>query len=91
MSPVISKWLVPAGALLLAACGTPETDCRDGVKQMKTRTASFVGMGQPEDVRLAIEQVNSAETQLATGNYAGCLESLADAGARLNRSQRQNQ
>ena len=78
-------------ALLLAGCGTPETRCRDGVKEMKQRTESLVGFDQPADVKRALENVNAAENQLATGNYPGCLESLDEARRYLRSSQRNNQ
>ena len=86
-----NKLLLLIGALLLAGCGTPETECRDGLAKMKTRTQSLVGVGQSEEVRTALERINGAETQLATGNFEGCLASLEEAGAFLNRSQRTNQ
>lgn len=81
---------IAAVAGLVAAC-SPEKECRDGVQEMKRRTESFVGVNQPEDVQKAVEQVNSAETQLATGNFQGCRESLSQARTLLNRSQRTNQ
>jgi hypothetical protein len=77
--------------LLTAGCGTPETECRDGVKDLKQRTETLVGFDQPADVKRALENVNSAENQLATGNYPGCLESIAEARRYLRASQRTNQ
>jgi len=90
MRSVIGKWLLPACVLVLAGCGTPETECRDGVKEMKKRTSTLVGFDQPDDVKRALEEVNIAETQLATGNYEGCLESLGEARTFLRKSQRTN-
>jgi hypothetical protein len=81
---------IAALAALVAAC-SPEKECRDGVQDMKRRIESFVGVNQPDDVQKTIELVNSAETQLATGNFEGCRESLSEARALLNRSQRTNQ
>lgn len=78
-------------AVLLAGCGTPETQCRDGVKEMKQRTETLVGFDQPPDVKRALEYVNTAENQLATGNHEGCLESLDEARRHLRSSQRTNQ
>ena len=86
-----ATWLLAIGVVLLAGCGTPESRCRDGVAQMKKRTSQFVGMGQPEDVRKALEALNNAETQLATGSYDGCLSSLDEASGHLRASQRTNQ
>ena len=89
------KWLLPIGILLLAACGTPETECRDRVTKMKDRMVGVIGSGEhkggDDPVVQAHTQLNIAETQLATGNYEGCLESLDQAGAFLRRSQRTNQ
>jgi hypothetical protein len=85
------KGLLAVCALLLAACGTPESACRDGVAQMQLRTKELVGLGQSEEVRTALERINAAETQLATGNFAGCQESLDEARAFLRKSQRTNQ
>ena len=90
MQRAITKWLAPVVALLLASCGTPETDCREGVSEMKRRTETLVGFGQPADVRKAIEEVSAAETQLATGNFEGCIESLGQARRYLRSSQRTN-
>jgi hypothetical protein len=78
-------------AALTAGCGTPETQCRDGVKELKQRTETLVGFDQPAEVKRALENVNSAENQLATGNYAGCLESIDEARRYLRSSQRTNQ
>jgi len=77
-------------AALLAGCGTPETQCRDGVKELKQRTETLVGFDQPADVKRALEHVNTAENQLATGNHAGCLESIEEARRYLQASQRTN-
>ena len=90
MQRAIAKWLAPAVALLMTACGTPETDCREGVREMKKRTETLVGFGQPADVRMALEEVSAAETQLATGNFEGCVESLGEARRYLRSSQRTN-
>jgi len=84
-------WILAVLALALAACGTPESECRDGVKEMKKRTESLVGFNQPDDVKRALEEVNNAETRLATGNYEGCLDSLGEARTFLRKSQRTNQ
>ena len=84
-------WILAVLALALAACGTPESECRDGVKEMKKRTESLVGFNQPDDVKRALEEVNNAETQLATGNYEGCLASLVEARTFLRKTQRTNQ
>lgn len=86
----VVRWLVPVAAALLAACGTPDTECRDGVKEMKKRTETLVGFDQPADVKKALEQVNTAENQLATGNFEGCVESLGEARRYLRSSQRTN-
>jgi hypothetical protein len=91
MNNKIGAVVLGACAVLLAGCANPETECRDGVKQMKKRTQGFVGMGQPDEIQKAIEKVSSAETSLATGNYEGCIADLKEAGALLNRSQRTNQ
>lgn len=85
------KGALAACVMLFAACGTPESECRDGVEQMKLRTKELVGTGQSEDVRTALERLNVAENQLATGNFAGCQESLDEARAFLRKSQRTNQ
>lgn len=90
MKTAIVKGIVPALALGLCACGTPETECRDGVKQMKQRTETLVGFDQPADVKKALEEVSMAENQLATGNFEGCVESLGEARAHLRSSQRTN-
>jgi hypothetical protein len=87
----IAKWLAPAVVLLVAGCGTPETDCREGVNEMKKRTETLVGFGQPAEVRKALEEINTAENQLATGNFEGCVESLGEARRYLRASQRTNQ
>lgn len=88
---VAGRGLLLMSVVLLAACGTPETECRDGVKDMKRKTESLVGFDQPADVKRALENVNAAETQLATGNYEGCKESLVEARRYLRSSQRTNQ
>lgn len=88
---IVGRGLLVLGLALLTACGTPESDCRDGVKDMKRKTESFVGFDQPADVKRALENVNAAETQLATGNYEGCKESLIEARRYLRSSQRTNQ
>lgn len=90
MRTVIARGIVPALALGLCACGTPETQCRDGVKEMKQRTATLVGFDQPADVKKALEEVSTAESQLATGNFEGCVETLGQARAHLRSSQRTN-
>lgn len=89
-----SFWLAAALAAL-AGCGTPETECRDGVTQMKGRLVGVIGSGEHKEasdpIVQAHTQLDMAQTQLATGNYEGCLDSLAEARALLNRSQRTNQ
>ena len=90
MKTAIVRGLVPALALGLCACGTPETECRDGVKTMKQRTETLVGFDQPADVKKSLEQVSIAESQLATGNFEGCIESLEEARRYLRASQRTN-
>ena len=90
MRTTLLKWLLPVLALSLAACGTPETECRDGVKDMKKRTETLVGFDQPADVKKALEQVSMAEGALATGNFEGCVEALGQARALLRSSQRTN-
>lgn len=77
--------------VLLAGCSMPETECRDGVKEMKQRTETLVGLDHPPEVKRALEYVNTAENQLATGNHEGCLESLDEARRHLRSSQRTNQ
>lgn len=92
MDSASAKWGASACAwLLLAACTAPETDCRDGVKQMKQRTETLVGFDQPPDVKRALEHANTAEIQLATGNYEGCVASLGEARTYLRRAQGNNQ
>ncbi|HUR41308.1 MAG TPA: hypothetical protein VM240_09085 [Verrucomicrobiae bacterium] len=85
------KGLLLASALLLASCGTPESECKDGIADMKKRTSTFVGFEQTPEVRRALEGIDVAETQLATGNVAGCNTSLAEARGHLRASQRTNQ
>ena len=88
-----SLWL--ACAVALAGCGTPEAQCREGVTQMKGRLVGVVGSGEHKEagdpIVQASTQLDMAQTQLATGHYDGCLESLDEARALLNRSQRTNQ
>ena len=91
MNNKIGTAMAGACVMLLAGCASPEQECRDSLKQMKQRTSSFVGMGQPEEIQRALEKVSSAETALATGNHAACVQHLKDAGALLNASQRTNQ
>lgn len=86
----IGRWWLSVAALLLVACGTPESECRQGVKDMKGRTETLVGFNQPDDVKRSLEYVNTAENQLATGNYEGCVESLEEARRYLRASQRTN-
>lgn len=88
---IVARGVLVLGLALLAACGTPESECRDGVQEMKRKTESLVGFDQPADVKRALEYVNTAETQLATGSYAGCKESLVEARRYLRSSQRTNQ
>lgn len=91
----INKSLVVAVLLALAGCGTPETQCREGVSQMKGRLVGVIGSDghqQASDpIVQAHTQLDMAQTQLATGNFEGCLGSLEEARGLLNRSQRTNQ
>lgn len=82
-------------ALALAGCGTPESECREGVTQMKGRLVGVIGSGQHKSADDPLVQahthLDTAQMQLATGNYEGCRESLERARGLLNRSQRTNQ
>lgn len=91
----IDKSLVVAVLLALSGCGTPETQCREGVSQMKGRLVGVIGSGEHKEasdpIVQAHTQLDMAQTQLATGNFDGCLESLDEARGLLNRGQRTNQ
>lgn len=85
------RGLLVVFVLLLAGCATPESECKDGIAEMKKRTSTFVGFDQTPEIRLALEGIDVAETQLATGNFAGCNTSLGEARGHLRASQRTNQ
>lgn len=80
-----------ACVVVLAGCGTPESECRDGIKDMRKRTSQFVGFDQSADIRRVLERIDVAETQLATSNFEGCNASLVEARGHLRASQRTNQ
>ena len=77
-------------AMLLSACSSPEKDCRDGIAHMQLRTQDATGAGAEGAAQLAEsrDRIRTAREQLRQGDYAGCMASLGDAGALLNRSQR---
>ncbi len=72
--------LWPVLALALAACGNPQTQCRQGVERMKAQLAGVVGSKEHKNAGSRIVQASTqldiAQTQLATGSYESCLESL---------------
>jgi hypothetical protein len=94
MGSTIARRLLPACAVLLVACGTPESDCRAGVHDLKKRMEGLIGSGEHKDAADPVVKAHTAtgiaETQLAVGNFAGCLESLAEARGHLRASQRTN-
>lgn len=78
--------------LWLAACGDPQTRCREGVEQMKAQLVGVVGSSEHKDLEdpmvQAHTQLDIAQTQLATGNHAGCLESLERARDIIERAKK---
>ena len=94
MTPGSLKWLLPLCALTLAACASPETECRDGVAKMKQRMEG-ANIGEHKDPGApavqAYTQLGIAETQMLAGNFDGCNASLSEAAAQLRRSQGNNQ
>ena len=80
-------------ALTLAACASPESECRAGVAQMKKRMEGYIGQHQdPNNPAVqAYTQFGIAEAQMATGNYEGCNATLAEVAALLRRAQGNNQ
>lgn len=91
----IARVAVALVVLGLSGCGTPETECREGVSRMKGRLVGVIGTSEHQDIGSPIVQAHTqldiAQTQLATGNFEGCLESLEHAGALINRGMRTNQ
>lgn len=77
----------------LAACGTPESRCQEGVADLTQRLSALLGSDQAAnaDVVEAQAKVDMATAQLATGNHEACENSLEEARVALNRSQRTNQ
>jgi hypothetical protein len=79
----IAYRLWPVAAIALAACGDPQTHCREGVEQMKAQLAGVVGskehISASSRVVQASTQLDIAQTELATGNYESCLQSLEQA------------
>jgi hypothetical protein len=73
--------------LLTAGCADPETKCRQSVEKMKADLVGVVGSGDHKTADSpyvqAHTQLDIAQAQLATGNYAGCLDSIDAAKARL--------
>lgn len=84
-----------AASLLLSACGTPESECRDGVKQMRSKMVGIIGSGEHKEAAdpmvQASTQLDMAQTALSAGNFDTCVDNLKEARALLNRSQRTNQ
>lgn len=84
-------------ALVLAACGNPETQCREGYTRMKARLTALTTSGEsraPADVQLHEEaqgRLLLAQQQFKAGDYPACIESVSEAGALINRSMRTNQ
>jgi len=89
-----TKLILLSGIVLGAGCG-PETDCRDGIRQLQPRIDGAIGTGEHLE---ANEQISQAYTDLgqagelaAAGDFSGCVEKLESARVLLNRSQRTNQ
>ena len=82
-------------AALISACGSPESECRDGVKEMRARMANLYGSTEHQEAQdlfvQASTQVDMAQTAMSAANYDACVEHLKEAHALLNRSQRNNQ
>ena len=78
----------------LAACGTPESRCNDGVQEVQSRLERAVDSeayrGSEDLVAQARMQVAIARAQGKDGEYGGCLENLDSARALMNRAQRTN-
>ena len=90
---ITAALVVGAVALCLSACGSAETECRDGVKKMRAQMAELIG-GHTElgDVVVqASTQVDMAQTALSTGNFQGCVDDLEQARTLLKSAQRNNQ
>lgn len=94
MKTSIGTWMLALAALALAGCASPETECREGVARMKQRMEGH-NIGTHTDAAHPAVQAYTllgiAETQMVTGNFKGCNESLAEAAAQLRRSQGNNQ
>lgn len=91
MPRLIGAALIVSLAGLLAACASPEERCREGVGAVNTEYMFLhnVDNGRlkfDDDVVKAGMHVNSAQTQLATRNFDGCVESVEAARESLERA-----
>lgn len=90
----LGKWVLLAGVVLAAGCN-PETDCREGLKQLKPRVEGAIGTGAHpeanEQISQAYTDMMEAEARAAQGDFPGCLEEIEQARVMLNKSQRTNQ
>jgi hypothetical protein len=78
----------------LVGCAKPETECRDGVDQMRKQLDELIGSGSHQDVNdpvvQAHNQFNMAYTEMTAGNYPGCVDFLKEARITLKNSVKTN-
>lgn len=88
----IERSLLAAAAVgLLAACASDEERCRDGLEKVNSEYMFLhnVDNGRlkyDEDVVQGGMHVNSAQTQKATRNFEGCVESVREARRHLRQA-----
>jgi hypothetical protein len=82
---------LPIVVLLLASCGTSETDCREGIADLHRKLGAIVGSEFASSAPAVREELNTAKERRDAGDYAGCIDAIGRGRAAIVSSQRTNQ
>lgn len=78
--------------LLLASCGSPESDCRQGIAALDKTLNAIAGSSDLASAASAVrEELNTAKGLRKAGDYAGCVEAVGRGRAAIRAAQRTNQ